>query len=75
MWWTVLLRDALVYRCDLCLPLMPGAYVYGTGRFVDPLRFTDAIWERASAAGFHIDCFTSEYDSPQFEFTLTYDDA
>ena len=53
----------------------PGAYVYGTGRHVDPLRFTDAIWERASEVGFHIDCFTSEYDSPQFEFTLTYDDA
>ena len=53
----------------------PGAYVYGTGRFVDPQRFTDAIWEKASELGFRIDCFTSEYDSPQFEFTLTYDDA
>lgn len=53
----------------------PGAHVYGTGRCVDPLRFTDAIWEKASEVGFHIDCFTSEYDSPQFEFTLTYNDA
>ena len=53
----------------------PGAYVYSTGRFADPLRFTDAIWEKASALGFKIDCVTSEYDSPQFEFTLTYDEA
>ena len=38
-------------------------------------KATDAIWEKATAAGFRIDCFTSEYDSPQFEFTLTYDEA
>jgi glutamine synthetase len=53
----------------------PGAYVYSTGRLADPIRFTDAIWEAATRAGFKIDCVTSEYDSPQFEFTLTYDDA
>jgi glutamine synthetase len=53
----------------------PGAYVYSTGRFADPLRFTDSIWHKASELGFRIDCITSEYDSPQFEFTLTYDDA
>ena len=53
----------------------PGAYVYGTGPLTDPVRFTDAIWQKASEAGFKIDCITSEYDSPQFEFTLTYDDA
>jgi glutamine synthetase len=53
----------------------PGAFVYSTGRFADPARFIDAIWDRASAAGFNIDCVTSEYDAPQFEFTLTYDDA
>jgi glutamine synthetase len=53
----------------------PGAYVYSTGRFADPLRFTDAIWHKATELGFRIDCLTSEYDSPQFEFTLTYDDA
>lgn len=53
----------------------PGAYVYSTGRFADPLQFTDAIWETAVKAGFCIDSFTSEYDAPQFEFTLTYDDA
>jgi glutamine synthetase len=53
----------------------PGGYVYGTGPLVDPLRFVDAIWETATEAGFRIDCMTSEYDSPQYEFTLTYDDA
>lgn len=53
----------------------PGAYVYGTGPMVDPLRFVDAIWHKGVETGFRIDCVTSEYDSPQFEFTLTYDDA
>jgi len=53
----------------------PGAYVYSTGRFADPKRFIDDIWMKATALGFRIDCITSEYDSPQFEFTLTYDDA
>ncbi len=53
----------------------PGAYVYSTGRLADPLRFTDAIWNKATELGFKIDCATSEFDAPQFEFTLTYDDA
>lgn len=53
----------------------PGAYVYSTGRLADPLRFVDAIWDKATEIGFSIDGFTTEYDSPQFEFTLTYDDA
>jgi glutamine synthetase len=53
----------------------PGAVVYGTGNFTDPLKFTDAIWEKAEEVGFHIDVFTAEYDAPQFEFTLTFDDA
>ena len=53
----------------------PGAYVYGTGTFADPRGFTDAIWRTAEAAGFRIDSVHSEYDSPQFEFTLTYDSA
>ncbi|HSY87197.1 MAG TPA: glutamine synthetase family protein [Verrucomicrobiae bacterium] len=52
----------------------PGAYVYGTGRLADPLRFTDAIWSKAAEAGLRMDSLTSEYDSPQFEFTLAHDD-
>ncbi len=53
----------------------PGGHVYGTGPFADPLRFNDAIWERAEAAGFDLELITSEYDTPQFEYTLKFDDA
>lgn len=53
----------------------PGAYVYGTSRLADPRGFCDAIWERAAAAGFHLECMTTEFDAPQFEFALVYDDA
>ena len=53
----------------------PGATVYGTGPFADPIRFTDAIWETAEELGFSLDMLTAEYDAPQFEFTLTFDDA
>lgn len=53
----------------------PGAHVYGTGPFTDPLRFNDAIWEKADELGFRLDLITSEYDSPQFEYTLSFDDA
>ncbi|MGH1415216.1 MAG: glutamine synthetase [Pelagimonas sp.] len=53
----------------------PGAVVYGTGPFADPLRFTDEIWERAEELGFDLEMLTAEYDSPQFEMTLRFDDA
>jgi glutamine synthetase len=53
----------------------PGAYVYSTGPAFDPRRFTDVIWERATRAGFAVECLTAEFDSPQLEFTLAYDDA
>ncbi len=53
----------------------PGAYVYGTGPSADPKRFVDAIWYQAEASGFSLECATTEFDSPQFEFTLIYDDA
>jgi len=53
----------------------PGAYVYGTGRLADPLRFTDAIWDKAAAAGLRLDSITTEYDSPQFEFTFALEHA
>ena len=53
----------------------PKAHVYSTGPFSDPLGFTDAIWERAANLGFAIDSMTSEFDTPQFEFTLTFDHA
>jgi glutamine synthetase len=53
----------------------PAAHVYSTGPFSDPRGFTDALWEKATAAGFRIDSMNTEYDAPQFEFTLTYDRA
>ena len=53
----------------------PGAYVYGTGPFVDPLELTDKIYGQAEESGFPLEMITSEFDSPQFEFTLKYDDA
>ncbi|RMD94012.1 MAG: glutamine synthetase [Alphaproteobacteria bacterium] len=53
----------------------PGAFVYGTGRFADPEGVLDAIWEASEEMGFSLEMMTGEYDSPQFEFTLAYDDA
>lgn len=53
----------------------PGAFVYGTGPFTDPRGFTDAIWARSERCGFKLEMLTSEFDAPQFEFTLRYDDA
>jgi glutamine synthetase len=53
----------------------PGGHVYGTGPFADPLGFNDAIWEKADELGFDLELITSEYDSPQFEYTLKFDDA
>ncbi len=63
-------EDGRLVPCDT-----PGAYVYSTGRFADPDGFTDAIWFAAEEMGFSLEVMTSEYDSPQFEFTLTYDEA
>lgn len=53
----------------------PGAIVYGTGPTTDPRGFNDAIWARATDLGFNLDMITAEYDAPQFEYTLTFDDA
>lgn len=53
----------------------PGAVVYGTGPITDPSGFNDAIWQAATELGFQLDMITAEYDAPQFEYTLTFDDA
>jgi len=53
----------------------PGSFVYSTGPMSDPVGFTDAIWKTAEACGFDLEMVTAEFDSPQFEFTLRYDDA
>lgn len=53
----------------------PGGVVYGTGPFSDPMRINDVIWNKAHELGFKLDLITAEYDSPQFEYTLSFDDA
>jgi glutamine synthetase len=53
----------------------PGGIVYGTGAFTDPRRFTDAIWNKAEEIGLPLDLVTAEYDNPQFEFTIAFDEA
>jgi glutamine synthetase len=53
----------------------PGAYVYGTGPAVDPHGLLDAIWQACDGANIPLESVNSEYDSPQFEFTLRYSDA
>ena len=53
----------------------PGGVVYGTGPFADPLRFNDRIWEMADTLGFALEMITAEFDTPQFEYVLTFDDA
>ena len=52
-----------------------GGVVYGTGPFTDPRGFNDAIWDVADELGFSLDMITAEYDSPQFVYTLTFDNA
>ena len=53
----------------------PGAYVYGTGSAVDPAGLVDDIWSQAQACGFPLEAINSEFDWPQFEFTLRYRDS
>lgn len=53
----------------------PGAFVYGTGTAVDPLGVIDDIWEAAERTNLPVEAINSEYDTPQFEFTLQYGDA
>jgi glutamine synthetase len=53
----------------------PGAYVYGTGPSVDPHGLIDAIWQACDEAEIPLESVNSEYDTPQFEFTLRYTNA
>jgi glutamine synthetase len=53
----------------------PGAFVYGTGSAVDPYGLIDAIWVACAQADIPLESVNSEYDTPQFEFTLHYSDA
>jgi glutamine synthetase len=53
----------------------PGGMTYSVGPSVDPHGLLDAIMAQAKACGFRIESVNSEYDVPQFEFTLEYDTA
>ncbi len=53
----------------------PGAFVYGTGTAVDPNGLLEAIWEACEGAEIPLESVNSEYDTPQFEFTIRYGDA
>ena len=53
----------------------PGAFVYGTGPFIDPEGLIDEIWETAYRCGLPIESINAEYDAPQFELTMQYTDA
>ena len=53
----------------------PGAYVYGTGLAVDPVGLIDELMEVADKCGLPIESVNSEYDTPQFELTLTHNPA
>lgn len=53
----------------------PGAYVYGTGPMIDPAGVFDEIWAAAEHTGLPLEAINSEYDSPQFELTLEFQDA
>lgn len=53
----------------------PGAFVYGTGSSADPVGLFDQIMEIADRCRLPIESVNSEYDAPQFELTLAFDDV
>jgi glutamine synthetase len=53
----------------------PGAFVYGTGSAADPAGLFDDIMETAERCRLPVESINSEYDAPQFELTLVFDDA
>ena len=53
----------------------PGAFVYGTGPFTDPESLIDDVWAVAEKCGLPVESFNAEFDSPQFELTLSFDEA
>ena len=53
----------------------PGARVYGTGMAVDPHGVVEDVVRASRASGFVIEAYNSEYDTPQFEINLEYEDA
>lgn len=53
----------------------PTAFVYGTGVMADPSGLIAEIMRRADVSGLNVETINAEYDYPQWELTLEYDDA
>jgi glutamine synthetase len=51
------------------------AMTYGVGPLVDRYGLVDDVMAQAKLCGLKLESVNSEYDSPQFEFTLRYSDA
>lgn len=54
---------------------MPSHRVYGTGMAIDPTGVVDAMVKAATACGFEVESWGSEYDTAQFEVNVRYRDA
>ena len=54
---------------------VPGGHVYGTGLAVDPTGLFFEIWDLAEEMGIQMESLNSEFDPPQYELTLRYDDC
>lgn len=53
----------------------PGAFVYGTGPFTDPDGLIDEVWRKALECGLPVESINGEFDPPQFELAMRYDNA
>ncbi len=53
----------------------PSAYCYGTGSLIDPEGLFTEIMDAAARCGIPVETAASEYDTPQFELAVAYDDA
>ncbi len=53
----------------------PSAFVYGTGIMADPDGLIAEIMRRCEACGLPVESINSEFDFPQWELTLEFDDA
>jgi glutamine synthetase len=54
---------------------LPSHRVYGTGMAVDPDGVVDDMVRATLASGFHVESWSSEFDSAAFEVNIKYTDA
>lgn len=52
-----------------------GSYVYGTGPFSDPANLIHDIWTSAFDCDLPVESINAEFDPPQFELVMGYDEA